>query len=182
MIAFADNPPMLPPEVTRVEELRGDWWVGHTKPRCEKAFAFDLLARSIGFYLPMVKKTMVSGGRKRQLMLPVFPSYVFFCGNTESRVAAAHTGRLVNVLPVRLPEKFVGELSTIELALQSLGAVDPFPFAVVGKRCRVVSGPLMGIEGVIARRDERQLLVLEVTMLGCGVSVEIDPALLEPLG
>ena len=41
------------------------WWVIYTKARQEKSLSRDLFASEIPFYLPLVKKTSVSKGRKR---------------------------------------------------------------------------------------------------------------------
>jgi transcription antitermination factor NusG len=59
--------------------------------------------------------------------------------------------------------------------------MDPYPFAAVGRRCRVTAGPLEGMEGIVVRRDKLARLVLEVSILGQGASVEIDADLLEAL-
>ena len=83
MLAFADNPPVLSPGVRGVAERRGRWWVAHTKARCEKAFAGDLLPGRVAYFLPMTERASVSGGRKRRGMMPLFPSYVFFCGEAD---------------------------------------------------------------------------------------------------
>jgi len=181
MLRLQDNPPMLPESVASVTELEGNWWVAHTKPRCEKAVAFDLLFREIGYYLPMAHKTIISGGRKRRSLIPIFTSYVFFCGDQEARTAAFHTDRIVQVLPVTQRQKFVTELWSIERTLAVNGQLEQYPFAAVGRRVRVRCGAFMGIEGIVVRRDHRPLLVLQVSMLGCGAALEIDPSLLEPV-
>jgi len=77
MLKISENPPILPPEVKTVSELTGQWWVAHTKSRFEKAFAWDLLRRGIGYFLPLVERVRVSGGRHRRVLAPLFPSYVF---------------------------------------------------------------------------------------------------------
>src|SRR5688500_468301 len=102
MLAFSDNPPVLSPGLRSVAEGRGRWWVAHTKARCEKAFAADLLGRDVAYFLPMTERVSVSGGRKRRGMTPLFPSYVFVCGaeNDDTRYRAMLTGRLCQVLPV----------------------------------------------------------------------------------
>lgn len=172
---------MLPHRYTAVAELEGTWWVAHTKPRCEKALAFDLLIDGVAFYLPMSLKVIMSGGRKRKLMMPVFSSYVFVCGNETSRISALQTGRVVRTIPISDQSTFVEELGSIERALKVNGRLDLYPFAAVGRRCRVRTGPFVGIEGIVAHRDERSVLVLNVTMLGCGAALEIDMSLLEPV-
>ena len=88
MLKLADNPRMLPSEFQSVLDLPGAWWVAHTKARNEKALAFDLSDRGVGYYLPMAERIKVSGGRKRRVMLPLFTSCVFFTGGSDARIAA----------------------------------------------------------------------------------------------
>lgn len=183
MLAFSDNPPVLSPGVTCVAECRGRWWVAHTKARFEKAFAADLLARSVAYFLPMAERLTLSGGRRRRGMAPLFPSYVFFCDPGEdARYRAMTTGRLCQVLKVADQRQLVGELSALELALAAHAPLSPYGGATVGSRCRVTCGPFRGLEGTVVRGDGRTRIVLEVAMLGRGVVMEIEAGLLEPAG
>ena len=179
MLKFADNPPMLAPAAASIAELPGSWWVAHTKARFEKALAQDLLKRNIGYYLPMVERVRFSGGRKRRVLSPLFTSYLFFCGDAQARHAALATDRISQVLAVRDRDQFVRELESIRRALNFAGTVDFYPFAAVGRRCRVVSGPLAGVVGTVIERNHQRRLVLSVSMLGQGASLEIDADLLE---
>ncbi len=181
MLKFAENPPTLPSTVCSVADLSGDWWVAHTKARNEKALAHELNVSGIGYYLPMVERTKMSGGRKRRLMLPLFTSYVFFCGGPDERYSALATDRVCQVIPVVEQSKFVTELVAVERAIGSKLELDLHSFAVIGRRCRVTAGPLQGTTGTIIRRDNRTRLVLWVSMLGRGASLEIDADLLEPV-
>lgn len=180
MLKFADNPLMRSPTAASVADFKGDWWVAHTKARFEKAFATDLLAKGVNYFLPMVERVTMSGGRKRRVMLPLFTSYVFFCGDSNARVAALSTKRLCQTIAVADRNTFVAELIALETALSSNASLDLYPFAAVGRRCRVRLGPLQGIVGTVVRRDDQTRLVLQVSMLGQGTSLEIDGDLLEP--
>ena len=182
MLKLTDNPPILSPGVNRLADLSGRWWVGHTKARFEKAFARDLLLRQIGYFLPMVQRVIFSGGRKRSVMAPLFPSYVFFCGQDKDRYAALTTNRLCQAIDVPQQADLVAELSAVEQALAGKAHLDPYPFAAVGERCRVKAGPFLGLEGVVVRRDRRTQIVLSVSILGQGAAMEIDAGLLEPVG
>ncbi len=113
-------------------------------------------------------------------MSPLFPSYVFFCGDEAARHTALTTNRLCQVLPVSSQTKLVTELSAIELVLASQVKLDPHPFAATGRQCRVKSGPFEGLEGVVLYRNDVTRLVLQVSFLGQGASIEIDTDLLEP--
>lgn len=181
MLKLAENPPILHPDVASLEAMSGLWWVAHTKARFEKQFAWDLVRRDVPYFLPMVRHTIFSGGRRRTGMMPLFPSYVFFRGDESARLTALTTDRLCQVIEVNDQETLHRDLSALHRAITSGMAIDPYPFAVVGSRCRVRGGPLRGVEGKIIRRDGVERLVLEVHLLGRGALVEIGPDLLEPL-
>jgi transcriptional antiterminator RfaH len=181
MLKPSDNPPVLAPWVESLSELKDQWWVGHTKGRFEKAFAWDLLKRRIGHFLPLMERVRFTGGRKRRVMLPLFSSYVFFCGSEEDRYAAMATNRLCKTIEVIDQESLVKELLSIEKALLGKARLDPYPFAAVGKACRVAAGPFAGIEGSVIERSKVSRLVLHVGILGQGAAMEIDSDLLEPI-
>jgi transcription antitermination factor NusG len=182
MLKLCDNPDVLFPAVDDLSTLPGTWFVGQTKARCEKAFATDLAGRGIAYFLPMIERITFSGGRKRRGMMPLFANYVFFCAADESdRQTALLTDRLCRVIDVRDQDRLVRELSMTHRVLRNKVALDPYPFAVVGRRVRVALGPLEGTEGVVVRRDGREKLVLEVGILGQGSAMEIAPELLEPI-
>jgi transcriptional antiterminator RfaH len=182
MLTLSDNPPVLSPGNACISDLAGPWWVAHTKARFEKAFAADLLARDIGYFLPMRQRSRVSGGRLRRMMIPLFPSYVFFCGDADARYRAISTGRLCQVLRVVDQDGLVDELSVLHRALEACAPLDPYPYAVLGRRCRITAGPFRGLEGVVVRRDgQTPRIVLQVGILGRGAAMEIHADLLEPV-
>jgi len=182
MLKLSENPSILSPEVESLTELTGTWWVAYTKPRFEKAFAWNMLRRSIGYFLPMREKIIFSGGRKRHVMVPLFTSYVFICGSEKDRYTALATNRLCQTIEVFDQESLIYELAAIEKALLNKVDLDLYPHLPIGARCRIISGPMMGIEGVvIERKDSQARMVLEVTILGQGAIMEVDADLLEQI-
>ncbi len=180
MLSPKDNPPRLPPGIETLEEIQGPWWVGHTRSRAEKSFAWDLIEKGIPYYLPLVEKVRYSGRRKRKVLLPLFTGYVFFAGDDEGRYEAMTTNRLCRTIPVDEPELLVHQLIQVERAIAGNGDLDLYPHAVVGKRCRVTSGPFKGMEGVVVERKKRtSVVVLEVTLLGQGAKLTLDASILE---
>lgn len=182
MIKLSDNPPMrydLADDFT----TEGDtWWVAHTKSRFEKALAWDLIRQGTSYFLPMVERTRISSGRKRRVMMPLFPSYVFFCGDEETRYQAMSTNRVCYTLDVHDQDRFVSELSSIGRALDCDAELDVYPHAVVGKCCRVTAGPLENVEGVVVRRGSNARVALEISTLGQAVIMEISADMLEEVG
>ena len=182
MLKLSENPPILSPEADSLTDMSGTWWVAHTKARFEKVFAWDMLSHGIGYFLPMREKVTFSGGRKRRVMMPLFSSYVFFCGDDGDRYTAMTTNRLCQTIEVVDQDGFVEELAGIEGALISKAVVDHYPHLPVGARGRVISGPMTGIEGtIIEKRSAKARMVLEVTILGQGAVVEVDADLLEAI-
>ena len=179
VLKLEDNPPVLPAGIEALDQIKGTWWVAHTKSRFEKAFAWDLLRRGIGYYLPLVERVRISGGRRRKVLAPLFTSYVFFCGDENARYTALTTDRLCQTIAIPDQEQFLSQIAAVHKAMSSNAQLDPYPFLATGKRCRIVGGPFMGIEGIVISRDRKARIVLEVSILGQAVVMEIDPSLLE---
>src|SRR5688500_4770416 len=153
MLKFEDNPPRLFPAGGDVSMLTGSWWVARTKPRAEKVLAWELLNRNIPYFLPMAERVKVSGGRKRRLLLPLFPSYLFFSGNRVARASALATGKVVQTIEVRDQQQLTNELAAIDRVLANNTPLDPVPNLAVGSRCRITAGPFQGLEGRVIRQD-----------------------------
>ena len=181
MLKMSDNPPRLPPGVESLRDLSGQWWIAHTKSRFEKAFAWDMIREEIGYFLPMFDCVHTSGGRERHVLKPLFPGYVFLCGDANSRYTAMTTGRLCQTISVPDQTRLIKELAGIEVALKAKIQLDPYPFAAVGQRCRIKSGPFKDMEGIVIQRNCIARVVLEISVLAQGAALEIDTDLLEPL-
>jgi len=173
---------MIHPADGSVERMRGTWWVAHTLARCEKAFAWDLQragGAEVAYFLPLMGRVSFSGGRKRRVLRPLFASYVFICGEGEIRHKALLTGRLCQVIPVPNQQQLIRELAQLERVLIGKAEFDPYPFAAVGRRCRVKVGPFEGVEGTVTERESVTSLVLQVSLLGQGIALHIDTDVLE---
>lgn len=183
MFKPSENPPALMPADGWLAELNGSWWVRYTRSRCEKVVAWDRHWRVISYFPPMVQRVRWSGERKRRVTLPMFPSYVFFCGDESTRYHALKINHSVRTLDVVDQERLRRELCDIEAALHT-----DFDFTVrsapaAGSWCRVIAGPLTGplkgSEGVAVRWSRKSCFVLQVSVLGKGVELETERDLLE---
>jgi len=174
MIKYEDNPPCLPPTASSLAELSGHWWVAHTRSRFEKAFAWDMCQRDIGYFLPLRDKVTVSHGRKRKVKVPLFSSYVFICGSDEDRYLALTTNRLCQTIEVVDQEQLITQLSRIEKTLASEVPMEVLPHIPLGQRCRINAGVLAGIEGILIDKRNRARVALEVSVLGQASLVEVE--------
>ncbi len=133
------------------------------------------------YFLPLIERVRVSSGRKRRVLLPLFSSYVFFCGDEQDRLAAIKTNRLCRAIKVADQEKFLSELVNIERALLAKAKLDFYPFVAVGRRCRITAGYFEGVEGTVIHNNNTARIILEVSILGQGASMEVSADLLEPV-
>ena len=113
-------------------------------------------------------------------MAALFLGYVFFAGDAEARHAALATDRLAGVVAVKDQAMLLDELSALEAALDAAAPIDFYPELVVGRRVRVVRGPMAGIVGTLVSKDDVTRLVLKVSMLGTAASLPIEASFLEP--
>ncbi|UCE58724.1 MAG: UpxY family transcription antiterminator [Phycisphaerales bacterium] len=169
----------LPSPQVLIDEFVGRWWVLHTKARNEKALSGTLERLEIQHFLPLVRYKRLYGGRIRRVEIPLFPGYVFLCGSDEDRLVALKTNRIASVLEVVDQERLRDDLRQINLAVHGDEPIDLYPGLRSGSRCRVVSGSLSGLEGVVLRRRGPWRVYVGVEFVGQSAELEIDPALLE---
>ncbi len=181
MIGLKDNPAIQWPGDLAIDEFEGQWCVAHTRPRQEKALAWDILRSEGSYFLPMYEVTRRSRGRQWRTILCLFPGYVFLCGNDDDRARALATNRIANVIPVPDQARLIEELQSIQRLLASKAGIDPYPQLGKGTPCRIRSGPLAGLEGRVERRGSRARFVVSVTILGQGAMIEIDADSIDPM-
>ncbi|MBN1942451.1 MAG: antitermination protein NusG [Phycisphaerae bacterium] len=162
-------------------EFQGRWWVAHTKPRQEKALAWDIFRSEGSYFLPMYEKIKRSRARRWTSVLPLFTGYVFLCGDERTRLRALETNRIANLIPVPDQAGLVAELTRIRQLLAGGLSIDPHPGLTRGAACRIRVGPLAGLEGQVERRKGLARFIVNVTILGQGAAVEIDADWLEPI-
>jgi transcription antitermination factor NusG len=179
LLKASENPPIIWPEVNSIRDFTGPWWVAHTKSRNEKALAHDLIGKNISYFLPMTWKVRRKSHRTIRSLLPLFTGYLFFCGRENQRLELLRTNRVANVIVVKDQDKLLDELVQIAQALRAGAPLVPYKYIKQGQRCRVVAGPLVGLEGIIITTKNATRLVLQIDMLGQAASVEIDIDMIE---
>ncbi len=181
MLKVSENPPIIWPHTDSIRDFEGQWWVVHTRSRNEKALAHDLISKDISYFLPMSWKVRSKSRRTIRSLLPLFNGYLFFCGRENQRVELLKTNRVAHLIEVDDQQKLLGELVQVNQALQSGAPLTPHKYIKTGQRCRVIAGPLIGLEGIVVRSKNATRLVLQIDMLGQAASVEIDVDMMEVL-
>ncbi len=157
------------------------WFVLHTKSRQEKKVVEVLEAVGVTAFLPLVTRRRAYAHRARVSGVPLFPCYVFMWGVREDAFGAIASKRAVKIIEAADQRALHHQLTQIHEAIERGAVLDPYPYLSVGRRVRVRSGSLKGVEGVIDERTRVDRLVLIVQALGQAVATEMDSSLLEPV-
>jgi transcription antitermination factor NusG len=163
------------------EDLERRWWAVYTKSRQEKALARQLVGHQVPFYLPLIPKDNIIRGRRVRSRLPLFSGYLFLYGSDQERITTLTTNRVSRILPVQDQDRLRRELMNVHNLIGSNAPLALETQLVAGDRVRIVTGALRGLEGVVVKRHGKIRLLVAVTYLQQGVSVEIDDCALERL-
>lgn len=171
------QPYLFPAERFKADDQRGMslWVCARTRPRWEKKFAAWLVARRQGCFLPVFPHETCSGRKRRISELPLFPGFVFVEGDL-SKKDFIRTGSVVYVLKPRgaaEARQLHRELRGIWCGLTSGLYVTPVQNLAAGEACRIVRGPLQGVEARFERQPREGRLILQVEMMGGGIAVEV---------
>ena len=181
MLKPEENPPLTWPESKTIADFEGTWRIAHTKSQNEKALAWQMSRKNISYFLPMSPKVMRKRGRTIRSLLPLFPSYIFFCGTENDRLEVLRTNRVANIIEVNDQARLIKDLLPIERVLDQGTPLQPHKYIKAGEKYRVIAGPLMGAEGIVAKTTKETRLVLQVDMLGQATSVQINTDMIEPV-
>ena len=154
------------------------WFAIWTKSRHEQVVRTQLEQQAIEAFLPTVARWSRWKDRKKKVDWPLFPGYCFARFDPEQRLTVLKCGGVVNIVsiegePARIPEH---EIHAIRQLVESDLAYDPCPLIREGMMVEVSHGPLKGVVGRLARKNDKARLVLSVDLIGQAVSVEVDAA------
>ena len=166
--------------ILRISPEQGQWIVLKTRPRCEKKVQQHCQEQEATVYLPLQKRTHRYGGRTRDFLTPLFPTYIFCAARPEQRTDLLNGRHVVRGLDVVDQAGLVRQLQTIERALQEEKMIEVMPFLKRGRTVIVRAGPMKGVEGIIERIKGRTRVVINVNMIQQAVAVEVDSADLSP--
>ncbi|MCU1302749.1 MAG: putative Transcription termination/antitermination factor NusG [Candidatus Sulfotelmatobacter sp.] len=163
--------------------LQMNWYALYTCPRHEKCVAQQIEQRDISCFLPLYRSARRWKDRKKELELALFPGYVFVRFALKDRLRVLQLPSAVRLVsfngePAVLPE---AEIEALRERLSRGGCMEPHPYLSVGRRVRVRSGPMQGLEGIIVRRKDRCRVVFSLDLIMRSIAVEVDETDVEPL-
>lgn len=160
------------------------WCAIYTTARHEKVVARQLEERRIETFLPLYRSWHRWKDRKKLVELALFPSYVFVRIESTDKLRVLQVSGVVSLVSFNgqiaaLPEQ---DIEALRRGLENDVYAEPCPYLRVGRRVRVVRGPMSGAEGILTRKKDKCRVVISVDVLQRSVAVEIDGTDLEVIG
>ncbi len=180
VLAAEQHPPQTEP---RDQFSSVQWYAAYTSANHEKKVAAELQRRSIESFLPLYSSVRRWKDRRVKLDLPLFPGYVFVHFPLQDRLRVLQVPGVVrfvgfNCCATPVPET---DMARIRSILSDGLLAEPHPFLTAGRRVRVKSGPLAGVEGILLRRKNKLRFIMSVELIHRSVALEVEPVEIEPL-
>jgi transcriptional antiterminator RfaH len=153
-----------------------DWYVAHTRPRCEKKLVQYCTREGFSTTLPLYRVAHKYRGKTVEFQKPLFPGYVFLRLENLERQKVFQSDYVANLLDVVDQELFEHQLNDILQALDTGYEICLAPQITAGNRVRIKSGPLRGMEGLVENRTGKVQVLLRLDFISqaAAVSMEAD--------
>jgi transcription antitermination factor NusG len=163
--------------------LEARWYAAYTCANHEKRVREQLERRSVESFLPVYETVRRWKDRRVQLEMPLFPGYVFVHLVLRDRLSVLQTPSVVRLVgfgdqPAALPDQ---EIEALKKGLSSGVRAEPHPYLTKGRRVRLKSGPLAGMQGILLRRRGNFRVVIAIDLIQRAVAVDADAADVEGL-
>ena len=158
------------------------WFAVYTCPRHEKYVRRQLDERQVESFLPLYRSTRRWKDRRKQIEFALFPGYVFVHMLEEQRLRVLGLPGVVRFVSFngKLAAVNDREIEALRSGLEQGVVAEPYPFLRVGRRVRVVRGPVTGLEGLLVRKKDRVRVVVSLQTIMQSVALEVDAGDLEP--
>jgi transcription antitermination factor NusG len=152
------------------------WHAVYTNTRHEKVVARQLEERGIETFLPVYRSCHRWKDRRKLVELALFPSYVFVRISVQEKLRVLQVSGVVHLVSfngqlAELPEQ---EINALRNGLKNDVYGEPHPYLRIGKKVRVIQGPMAGTEGILIRKKDKYRVVLSIDVLMRSVAVELD--------
>ncbi len=152
------------------------WYALRTRSRHEKRVWAHVDHQGIEVFLPLIGRRSRWKDRTVLVQFPLFPGYCFARFTWQDRLRVLTAPGVVEVLGAggRGVPVAEDEIEGVRRLIDSTLPVDPYPFLKPEMAVEVRRGPLKGLRGFLVRKASRARLVIAVSLIRQGASVEID--------
>jgi transcription antitermination factor NusG len=157
------------------------WYAVFTLPQNEKSAVKQLALREVESFLPTYETVRVWKNRQRvRTVLPLFPSYLFVHIDCRQRSRVLQSPGVINIVgnareQVPVPD---AEIEMLRSGVRGRN-MEPYRELVVGKKVRIKSGSMQGLQGILVRKGNGLRFVLALEMINQFAAIEVGAEDLE---
>lgn len=165
------------------------WLVAYTLPKTEKKVHEKLQLMGIKTLLPLVEKIQIWSDRKKKVLFPLFPNYIFIQTSLSYRFEALKLKELVRYVSfggqvAQVREKEIELIQKITSGAPRDIEVSNQTFNKKGMPVKISKGPLAGLRGIVEHTRGKQKLLIKINSLKQVISLEVSADMItnDPLG
>ena len=166
----------------KVSASNSKWFVFYTTPRAEKIAYQEIIKRGYEVFLPMVKTLRLWRNRQKKMIDQVlFPSYIFVKSSEPELYRITQVPKIVTCIcsggkPSIIPLKDIESIKKMLSLDQSIFIENKF---LEGDKVRVLSGPMIGYEGVLVKQKNRTRFGIQFKEINHTVLIDICCSMLQ---
>lgn len=162
-----------------------NWYALYVKSRHEFVVQEELRRKGVETYLPSVERSRQWKDRRKFIKYPLFPGYLFvyMSPDPEKYLRVLKTRGAVTLVSMErgyptpvAPE----EIHSLKTVIESGKDFDVYSHIKEGARVRVKRGPLDGAEGILKKKEDQYVFLVNIEILGRSVGVKIYADDIEP--
>jgi transcriptional antiterminator RfaH len=160
------------------------WFAAYIRCNHEKTVERLLTDKGLNTFLPQIIVPSRRRDRKLLIRRPLFRNYLFIELNEErdNWLKVFRTPGVAKICgngqPMAVPDD---DIRTIRIFVESDRNLYPLAFLQIGSRVQVISGPLTGAIGVLAKEDhKRRRLVVNIELMGQAVAASLHDDEVKP--
>lgn len=157
------------------------WFVAHTRPRCEKKVAAHCAQEGLEHSLPLIRSVKRYRGKRLIFFKPLFPGYVFAKLPPGAAGRLRRSDHVAHLLEPPDQVEFTSQLADILRVLAEDVEIRLAPEIAAGQRVTIRSGPLRGLEGIVADRPGLMEVVLRLDFIAQSAAVRVAANEVEPV-
>lgn len=159
------------------------WFAVFTLPQNEKSVVRQLALREVEAFLPTYETIRVWKNRQRvRTVLPLFPTYLFVHISCRQRTRVLESPGVIQIVGNSREHVPVPD-AAIELLRAGVKGrnMEPYRELVVGRKVRIRSGSMEGVQGVLVRKGNGLRFVLAIELINQYAAIEVDAEDLEQI-
>ncbi len=161
------------------------WYALYTKPRFEKKTLVVLENAGFEVYAPMIQTIRQWSDRKKKVIVPLIPSYIFVKIEVSKLNALLQYNGVVGVLKYLKRPAIVKdyEINNLKIICDSPDLIENTEIGNFNKNeaVQITGGPFTGLYGEFIKQKGKHKVLLHVDSLGLIVTVQVPLSYVERL-